>query len=172
MNILVIDDDVMVVALLEEILKQEGHIVTVAYNQAAGFKKFNPASIELVMVDVNLTQPMDGCDLARKLKKATLQQRRFIPIILLTGLSDDLIISDCMDQGADDLIIKPFNRNLLEAKVRAWERVISYFETRIAEQNDTLQHTNKRSKDVDLTLEELDALRVAYQTPEEPLFDE
>jgi DNA-binding response OmpR family regulator len=160
-NILVIDDDPILGAFLKEVLKSEGHQVILARNSVDGVQRFQDVAIELALVDVELGEAVCGCDVARRLKAISSNQNRFVPVILLTGMMDDMALTDCLDQGADDLVSKPFNRNLLEAKIRAWERVISWFETRIAAHEHALKEARKSSGAALLSPAELDVLRNA-----------
>ncbi|MBF0158433.1 MAG: response regulator transcription factor [Magnetococcales bacterium] len=158
MNVLIIDDDTVVCNLLEEILRYEGHRTVVTRDGPSGLHEFQTREIELVLVDVAIGFTMDGCDVARRIKQLTMNHHRFVPIVLLTAMTDDIQLADCMDQGGDDLIMKPFNRNLLEAKLRAWERVINRFEMQRIE----LQQSHDMQQDSTATLlssEEMAALR-------------
>ncbi|MBF0124284.1 MAG: response regulator [Magnetococcales bacterium] len=158
MNVLIIDDDTMVRSLLEELLRREGHRTVTSHDGPSGLAKFQTTEIDLVLVDVTIGFKMDGCDVARRIKQLTMNDHRFVPIVLLTAMSDDIRLADCLDQGGDDLIMKPFNRNLLEAKLRAWERIIDRFEMQRIELQQSREPQPESTAGL-LSSEELAALR-------------
>jgi DNA-binding response OmpR family regulator len=57
----------------------------------------------------------DGHHILRSVR--SLDETRHIPILVLTGLSDLGEAMQCMGEGADDYLTKPFNMNELEARV-------------------------------------------------------
>ncbi|MEO5376871.1 MAG: response regulator [Magnetococcus sp. DMHC-6] len=127
MKILVIDDDRYIGLLLHEILTDEGHRIVTAFDGLSGLASFKAESPDLVLLDVNLPI-MNGCEVAREIKDCCVD--RFVPVIFLTALSGDQELAKCLDSGGDDFFIKPFNRTLLEAKLRSWARNIDWINHR------------------------------------------
>lgn len=119
MKILIIDDDPVICYLLEEILKEQGYRTVKAHSGQEGIDQFIRHQPNLVILDIQMPA-MDGCQTAKEIKRRN--EGRFVPIVFITASNDDIKMADCIDAGGDDLILKPFARNLLEAKIRAWER--------------------------------------------------
>ncbi|WP_431209967.1 hybrid sensor histidine kinase/response regulator transcription factor [Puia sp. P3] len=70
---------------------------------------------ELIVSDISMPQ-MDGIELTRKLKAD--KRTGHIPVILLTALTEDAQQLAGLDTGANDYITKPFNFELLNARMR------------------------------------------------------
>ncbi|MBF0368197.1 MAG: response regulator transcription factor [Magnetococcales bacterium] len=124
MDILVIDDDRYIGLLLTEILRDEGHEIRAALNGPEGVAHFKEKTPDLVFLDIHLPF-VSGCEVATQLKRLCADQ--LVPILFLTATTDDQELARCLDAGGDDFFIKPFNRTLLEAKIRVWERIIQQF---------------------------------------------
>jgi two-component system CheB/CheR fusion protein len=99
-DILVVEDDPEVCAILDIVLKDEGHRVTTASNSLAALdlvarQRMQP---DLILADYNLPNGMTGLQLAAKLQE---QLRRRIPVIILTGdisteALRDISLQDCV----------------------------------------------------------------------------
>lgn len=70
-------------------------------------------SPDIVILDLNLPD-ISGFDVLKEIRKFSL-----VPVIILTVRSDDKDMLQCLEAGADDYIIKPFNYMTLLARVRA-----------------------------------------------------
>jgi two-component system, HptB-dependent secretion and biofilm response regulator len=123
MKILLIDDDRIFHFLLKEVLEPSGYEVIFALGPEEGIAIFKKELPDLVLLDVHMPG-MSGCEVAPILKNYAEEQGKFIPVIFFTSSKDDYELVDCIDSGGDDLISKPFNENLLEVKLRAWQRNI------------------------------------------------
>ncbi|MBF0176125.1 MAG: response regulator transcription factor [Magnetococcales bacterium] len=138
MKVLVIDDDRLVNILIAEILHDDGYEILQAFDGPSGIERFQVDGPDLVILDVCMPN-MDGCQVAREIKR--LCAGRFVPILFLTAMTDAYDLAQCLDSGGDDLITKPFNQNLLEAKLRAWERNLKV--VRAQEEKNLLAHTSE-----------------------------
>lgn len=70
---------------------------------------------ELIVSDVSMPY-IDGIDLTKKLKSD--KRTSHIPVILLTALSEEKNQKDGLETGANDYITKPFNFEILKAKIK------------------------------------------------------
>lgn len=121
MQLLIIDDDQIFQFLLQELLEPLGYDLLFASDPYEGITMFEKHLPELVLLDVYMPG-LTGCEVAPILKKIATENDKFIPIIFFTSSNDVHELVECIDSGGDDLISKPFNENLLEAKLRAWQR--------------------------------------------------
>jgi len=114
--ILIVEDSRTQARQLESILKQIGYPVSIAYNgkEALSFAKRQKPTV--VISDI-LMPEMDGYQLCKLMKID--EKLKDIPIVLLTQLSDPKEIIRGLECGADDFIIKPYNEELLLARVQA-----------------------------------------------------
>lgn len=121
MNVLVVDDEKEIAALVEVILRDEGHTVykTCDPTQAMGI-------IEKVPIDIGILDVMmpalDGFTLCRQIR-----ERYTFPIIMLTARIEDVDKITGLASGADDYVTKPFNPLELIARVRAQLRRANHY---------------------------------------------
>src|SRR5690606_26767255 len=74
---------------------------------------------QLVLMDA-LMPVMDGFEAARRIKASAGES--LVPIIFLTSLTESEGLVRCLEAG-DDFLAKPYNRVILEAKIRAMDRL-------------------------------------------------
>lgn len=112
-HILVIDDDPAIRELVVEYLGQNEMRVSAGGNGRELFEAMDREAIDLVLLDLKLPGE-DGMQLAR-----TLRERATVPVILLTGRSEEADRVMGLELGADDYVTKPFSPRELLARVRA-----------------------------------------------------
>lgn len=112
-SLLVIDDNKDICHYLKTSLK-EAYQVRYAFNGAEGLKLAARYVPDLIICDVMMPD-MDGYACCERLKKEV--QTSHIPVILLTACSLDEQRVKGFDCGADSYISKPFNRNVLKARI-------------------------------------------------------
>jgi sigma-B regulation protein RsbU (phosphoserine phosphatase) len=121
MRVLIADDGLTIRRLLETYLTNWGYdVVSVSDGTEAWEALKNPDAPRLVILDW-LMPGMDGVDVCRKAR--ALPHGKLFYIIIFTSLEDkkDLVIA--LDAGADDFIIKSFDKDELKARVKVGERV-------------------------------------------------
>ena len=112
-HILVIDDDADVRDLVVEYLGKNDMRVSAGRSGAEMFALFDREAIDLVLLDLKLPGE-DGMLLARALR-----ERATVPIVLLTGRSEEADRVMGLELGADDYVTKPFSPRELLARLRA-----------------------------------------------------
>jgi two-component system OmpR family response regulator len=112
-NLLLVDDDQEMLALLTRFFLKHSHIVSTAKNSGDMFAALNKQSIDLVILDVML-QKEDGFSVCRQLRT-----RSQVPIIMLTAVADPIDRVVGLELGADDYLTKPFDQRELLARVKA-----------------------------------------------------
>lgn len=122
-TILVVDDEPEIVRISRGYLEQSSYRVVAAYNGADALTAFKREKPDLVILDLNLpsapgTQPLDGLDVARAIRRTTGAASR-TPIIMLTARVDEMDRIIGLELGADDYVTKPFSPRELVARVRA-----------------------------------------------------
>jgi DNA-binding response OmpR family regulator len=112
-QILIIDDDVELNALLEEYLQRFGHTLTSAITAAAGREQLRRELPDLLILDVMLPDT-DGLTLCREFR-----EQYDIPIVMLTarGETADKVMG--LELGADDYLGKPFEPRELVARIQS-----------------------------------------------------
>jgi DNA-binding response OmpR family regulator len=112
-QILLTDDDTLLRRSLAFNLEQAGYQVTTAATAEAGVELARANPPDLILLDIGLPG-MDGLDALR-----TLRQNADIPIIFLTARRRELDQALGLELGADDYVTKPFDLNVLLARIKA-----------------------------------------------------
>jgi len=120
LKILVVDDQELNRNLLQHMLKFEGFDVVLAENGRQAIDKCKQEQPDLVLLDVVMPE-MDGYETAPLLKK--LSTEVYLPIIFITALGDQDSLRRCLEVGGDDFLNKPFDRVILQAKIKAHSRI-------------------------------------------------
>ncbi len=112
-RILVIEDDEDIAQALQRSLRMEGYEVRTAPDGVEGLEQSGAFAPDLVILDLGLPK-VDGIDVAR-----TLRERDDLPILILTARDALESRVEGLDAGADDYLVKPFERQELLARLRA-----------------------------------------------------
>ena len=112
-KILIVEDDLIISKALKNHIKSWGYevdCVTDFKDVLSIFASYNP---QLILLDITLPffNGYHWCNEIRKVSK--------VPIIFISSASDNMNIVMAMNMGGDDFIAKPFDLNVLTAKVQA-----------------------------------------------------
>ena len=113
--ILIVDDDVTLLAIVDSILKKNGFETALAKDAEKGFSLIEERLPSLVLLDIKLPE-MDGFEALSQLRSE--EYTKDVPVIMLTSENDISSVSRCLEAGAQDYIVKPFDHNNLIARVR------------------------------------------------------
>lgn len=123
-QVLVIEDEQDIRDLISFQLKSEGHsVLTVDSADKAISIIERGEEIDLFIIDWMLPGSMNGLEFTKKLKSHKKYQDH--PVIMITALTQAENIVSGLDAGADDYITKPFDLNVLQARVRVQLRNVS-----------------------------------------------
>ena len=114
-KILVVEDDLFMQAILKEYLSAIYEVELQANGMDALAYMQNGNVPDLIISDLN-TPKLSGLDLIEQLKISDFFNT--IPIIILSGDESSEKRIKCLDAGADDFIVKPFNPAELEARIK------------------------------------------------------
>ena len=112
-QILVVDDEDAVRALIRRTLEEKGYRVVTVADGNGGLAKLDQGGIDLVLLDIKMPG-LDGFQVLELIRR-----RSNLPVIMLTGMDQVSALYDSLDIGADDYITKPFSPLELVARVRA-----------------------------------------------------
>lgn len=112
-NILLVEDDPNFGIVLRDYLNLNGFQVTLARNGMEGFDKYKKGDYDLCILDVMMPYK-DGYTLAKEIR----EDNTSVPIIFLTAKSMKEDVLQGYKVGADDFLNKPFDSEVLLAKIK------------------------------------------------------
>ena len=121
-SILIVDDNPK---FLADALPMYGYDVTVAEDGLEALKILakDDANFDLILLDVMMPN-MDGWDTLKAIRKN--KKTEFIPVIMITAVSEDQKVVSGLKIGADDYIVKPFVLPNLLARIEAVLRRVQW----------------------------------------------
>lgn len=114
MKILVIEDDNLLANVLKIALEGKGFIVETCHDGLSGVEKLKSFLPDLVLLDINLPI-LSGFEVLKRIRSDRVLGK--IPVILLTGLSQDVNLKRGFALGADDYLRKPFSMEELLIRI-------------------------------------------------------
>jgi diguanylate cyclase (GGDEF)-like protein len=120
MKILLVDDSPTIRAATGPMLEKMGHTLTVAENGELALAAYERERPDLVLMDVTMPV-MDGYTAAQQIR--TRHPEDWVPIIFLSGASEEQQLERGIRAGGDDYLIKPASYVVLHAKIHAMQRI-------------------------------------------------
>lgn len=114
MRILIVEDEIDLCDSIAEGLLIDGYAVDTCYDGSDAYELIMAETYDLVVLDLNLPG-MDGMDILESVRK----QNKEVKILILSardGISDKVL---GLDTGANDYLVKPFDFEELEARIRS-----------------------------------------------------
>lgn len=176
-KLLLVDDDLELVALLAELLSLEGFTIETAGNGKQALHKLD-MSYDLILLDV-MMPVMDGIETLKKIR-----EKFTTPVLMLTarGTESDRVIG--LELGADDYLAKPFNDRELIARIKAILRRTNLLKPQLKDNNQMAESTDNKSlffegillnlsrqqalyqdQSLDLTISEFSLLEILVRNP-------
>lgn len=158
MKILIVEDDLNILSLLKEHLKEEGFIIDVAQNGADGEYLAILNQYDVIILDWMLPEK-SGIDVLKTLREKNITT----PVIILTAKGDIEDKIKGLKTGADDYLPKPFSLQELQARIEAIYRRMVLNGQNIISIKDIVIDTDKKivkkkSSIIDLTAQEYELL--------------
>lgn len=133
-QILIVEDEPAIQALITYALEQAGYAVLQAQNAEKALEMISEKLPDLVLLDWMLPK-MSGVEFARLIRRK--ERTKLLPIIMLTARVDESDKVSGLEIGADDYITKPFSPRELVARIKAVLR------RRLPERSDELIEINE-----------------------------
>jgi DNA-binding response OmpR family regulator len=112
-RVLVVEDDTEIAGVLRRSLRLEGYEVKLAEDGVSALEESSVFEPDAVVLDLGLPK-LDGVEVARRLRDGG-----DVPILMLTARDSLEDRVSGLDSGADDYLVKPFEREELLARLRA-----------------------------------------------------
>lgn len=159
-DILIVEDDKELQILLTDFLRTEGYTVSAVENGERAVQLFERYGARLVVLDINLPD-MNGFAVCSKLR-----ENADTPILIVSARTDKEDKLNGLDLGADDYIEKPYDIDILLAKIKGiFKR--RYQRNMLSASGVTLNLANKTAdidgKPAELTAKEFDLLALLIE---------
>ncbi len=115
-RLLVVDDDETNCEVLQRQLVRGGHTVTCVASGGEALTLLRDTAYDLVLLDV-MMPGMSGFDVLQRLK--TSETLGSMPVIMMSALDELEIAAHCIQMGAEDYLLKPFDPVLLRARLHS-----------------------------------------------------
>ena len=122
-KILIVDDERQIIEHLRQLLTTFGYSFDFVTRAEFLFPKLKRDTFDLILLDVNMPHT-DGLTLLKQLKTHPVHQA--VPVIMLTGMVDDQLLADCLEQGASDFVNKPIKPLVLKARIQSALTIRAY----------------------------------------------
>lgn len=158
-NILIIEDDAQIAQLLALHIQSQNYAPTLAQSVKEARDSLNSNHFDLILLD-RMLPDINGLEFCRELKSHQLTQN--IPLIFITALTTAQNIIEGLDAGADDYISKPFDLEIVSARIRSLLRrthsSLDHFKFKNVEIKNDQRLVLKDDLPINLTTTEFDIL--------------
>lgn len=113
MKVLLVDDDLDLIAITTFALQQAGFLVVRASDGEQAIAKVDEEVPDIVVLDINLPR-RNGFEVAQVIRETS-----SLPIIMLTARGEEDDVVKALKLGADDYLTKPFSPKVLIARIQA-----------------------------------------------------
>ncbi len=119
-QILIVEDDNDTAEVVSALLESAGYTAVTAETGSTALSEIDTASPDLVLLDMHLPD-MNGLDVLRKVRASS-----FLPMIVLSGYTQERDKVVALEAGADDYMAKPFSPEELVARINALLRRVEW----------------------------------------------
>ncbi|SFX43147.1 diguanylate cyclase domain-containing protein [Marinospirillum alkaliphilum] len=120
MNILLADDSRTTAAPILALMNRLGHQVRHVMDGRAAVAAYQEQQPDLVLMD-GIMPEMDGLEATRQIR--ALNPEQWVPIIIMTAMDSKQQMLEGLAAGADDYLFKPIDFEILDARIKAFERI-------------------------------------------------
>lgn len=114
-----VEDDQFIRELYERQLKLAGFNTTTTYSGQSGLELLDKEDFDLLMLDLNIPD-VSGFQILKHLKKETSHRHKNLSILVLSNVTDAVLINKAIQEGANAFIIKStYTPNQVVAQVRS-----------------------------------------------------
>ena len=114
-TVLVVDDDEAQRIIIDKLLTANHYNLLFARDGFEALSILRNKRPDLILMDIMMPN-MNGMETTRRLKEVP--EFAGTPVIMITGRSEEEVVVDSMKSGAVDFVVKPFDHNLLIAKIK------------------------------------------------------
>lgn len=135
LKVLVADDTEPNLVLVSKFISKLGHTAIAARSGREAIERFQAESPDLILMDVMMPE-MDGYQATARIRE--LCGTKWVPVIFISAKGQDYEQAKALEMGGDDYLTKPINLTILEAKIKAMQR-IAEMQSQIVENTEQLE---------------------------------
>lgn len=120
MKILLVEDSATLRHAMSSYIRAFGHDPLIASSGEEALQIVDKTPVDMIVMDVEMPG-LDGFETTRLIREWL--GDHWIPIIFVTGKSEDEDLEHGINAGGDDYLIKPVSQVILKAKIQAMERI-------------------------------------------------
>lgn len=124
-RILIVDDDPLAQMAYAGLLDQEPYVIETAPDGHRALEVLAQDPPDVVLLDI-MMPGIDGIEVCRRIKAA--RAPSFIPVVLITALTDPQVMATGAEAGADDFLTKPVSGMELRSHLRSMLRIKRQYE--------------------------------------------
>ncbi|MBI5187044.1 MAG: PAS domain S-box protein [Nitrospinae bacterium] len=113
--IMIVDDDEPILQVAGAYLRALGHTPLPAPDSTQVFPILENNSVDLILLDVFMPD-INGMELLQLIKSHPVYQN--IPVIMLTGGPEEMLLAKCFELGATDFVSKPIKKTVLQSRIK------------------------------------------------------
>lgn len=124
-TVLAVDDQPANLRLLDAHLSPRGYRVLTASSGAQALATLETEDVDIALLDIVMPE-MDGYELCRRIRSTPATE--FLPVVMITASGSEQRLA-ALEAGADDFVVKPFDKSELLARVASLARIKRYHDT-------------------------------------------
>jgi adenylate cyclase len=124
-TVLAVDDQPANLRLLDAHLSPRGYRVLTVSSGAEALVTLEAEDVDIALLDIVMPE-MDGYELCRRIRSTPATE--FLPIVMITASGSEQRLA-ALEAGADDFVVKPFDKSELLARVASLARIKRYHDT-------------------------------------------
>lgn len=105
-KILIVDDSLMMRAVLRNFIKNEGHDVVEGSSGPEAVEMFGKEKPDVVFLDILMPGEFDGLEALKRIKQSNPTSK----VIMVTSLKEDVHVAKATESGANGYVMKPFSK--------------------------------------------------------------
>lgn len=121
-KILIIDDDVILAKSVAKRLDKNGYEVYIEYDGESALRRLVLEKFDLILLDIKMPK-MSGLQVLDTIRKSF--EKNILPVIMFSCIHDEKEIVKAIQNGANDYITKPVNKEILLARIATHIEVVN-----------------------------------------------